>query len=177
MPAPSDARHEQGGHVRLYLIRHGKAASAELVPSDSERPLSPEGREGIERTAKRLRGLGVEWELILTSPLVRARQTAEILCGAGLAPSVEEAGELAPGGELAAWLPFLVSWRREGRGDLAAVGHLPNVALWAGSLVWGEEKERIVLKPGGIIGLELPDGGSIPGHCSLFWVASPKLVP
>ncbi len=163
--------------MRLYLIRHGKAVSAELAPSDGERPLSPEGREGIERMAKRLRSLGVEWELILTSPLVRARQTAEILCGAGLAPSVEEAAELAPACKLAAWLPFLVSWRREGRGDLAAVGHLPNVALWAGSLVWDEEKERIVLQPGGIIGLELPEGGSIPGNCSLFWVTSPRLLP
>lgn len=163
--------------MRLYLIRHGKAVSTELAPSDAERPLSPEGHEGIERTAMRLRSLGVEWELIITSPLVRARQTAEILCGAGLAPSVQEAGELGPRGDLAAWLPFLASWRRERRGDLAAVGHLPNLALWAESLVWGEEKERIVLKPGGIIGLELPEGGSIPGNCSLFWVISPKLLP
>ena len=163
--------------MRLYLIRHGKAVSAGLATSDAERPLSPEGREATERVAKRLRGLGVEWGLILTSPLVRARQTAEILRGVGLAPSVEEAGELGPGGELAAWLPFLASWRKEGRGDLAAVGHLPNLALWAESLAWGEEKERIVLKPGGILGLELPESGSIPGNCSLFWVTSPKLLP
>jgi len=163
--------------VRLYLIRHGKAVSAELAPSDAERPLSPEGREGIERVAKRLHAFGVEWGVILTSPLVRARQTAELLCEAGLAPSVEETGELGPGGELPAWLPFLASWRKQGRGDLAAVGHLPNLALWAESLVWGEERDRIVLKPGGIIGLELPEGGSIPGKCALFWVTSPKLLP
>jgi phosphohistidine phosphatase len=163
--------------VRLYLIRHGKAVSADLGVGDGERPLAPEGRMGMARVARRLNVLGVRWRLILTSPLVRARETAEILRKAGLAPSVEEVGELAPGGGFAAWLPFLAGWHAEKCGDLAVVGHLPSLALWAESLVWGEERQRFVLKAGGIIGLELPDGGPLLGTCSLFWLTSPKLLP
>lgn len=159
--------------MRLYLIRHGKAAEA---PSDRERPLSGVGRDEAVRLARRLSALGVRCELIVSSPLLRARQTAEILRGAGVAPEVEEAAELAPGGDLAAWLPFLAAWRDAGRGDLAAVGHLPALARWAEQLAFGEARGRLALRPGGVAALLLPDSGSLTGSCELFWLTSPELL-
>jgi phosphohistidine phosphatase len=163
--------------MRLYLIRHGKAVSAEVVITDSERPLVAEGRKQVMRLAQRLHGLSIRWRLIQTSPFVRARETAAILREAGLAPTVEAAAELSPAGELTDWLPFLTTWRDAKRGDLAIVGHFPNLAHWAESLAYGEARGRLVLKAGGVIALEVPQSGALLGSCELFWLSSPALLP
>jgi phosphohistidine phosphatase len=163
--------------MRLYLIRHGKAVSAEIVIADSERPLVAEGRKQVMRLAQRLQGLSIRWALIQTSPFVRARETTAILREAGLAPQAEAAAELAPAGELTDWLPFLTAWRDTKRGDLAAVGHFPNLAHWAESLAFGEAHGRLVLKAGGVIALEVPQSGALLGNCQLFWLSSPALLP
>jgi phosphohistidine phosphatase len=163
--------------MRLYLIRHGKAVTAEVVMTDSERPLVAEGRKQIMRLAQRLQALSIRWKLIQTSPFVRARETAVILREAGLAPKAEPAAELAPAGELTAWLPFLTQWRDAKSGDLAAVGHFPNLAHWAESLAFGEARGRLVLKAAGVIALEVPQSGALLGNCELFWLSSPALLP
>ena len=89
---------------------------------------------------------------------------------------VEEAPELAPGGDLATWLPFLVAWRDARRGDIAAVGHLPGLVQWAEQLTFGEVRGRLTLRPGGIVALALPEGGGLLGACELFWLTSPSLL-
>lgn len=163
--------------MRLYFIRHGKAVSAEVVMADSERPLVAEGRKQVMRLAQRLHALSIRWRLIQTSPFVRARETAAILREAGLAPTAEAAAELAPAGELTDWLPFLTTWRDANRGDLAVVGHFPNLAHWAESLAYGEARGRLVLKAGGVIALEVPQSRALLGNCELFWLSSPALLP
>ena len=162
--------------MRLYFIRHGKAVSAESALADGDRPLSGEGRRQILHLSGRMHRLGVHWGLIVTSPLARARETAEMLQGAGLAPRVEASAVLAPAGELPSWLPFLAKWRDSRRGDLAAVGHFPNLSVWAGSLVWGDARDRLVFKPAGVIGLEVPESGTLLGNCQLFWLTSPAFL-
>jgi len=163
--------------MRLYLIRHGKSVSGEVVMMDGERPLVVEGRKQVMRLAQRLQGLAIRWRLIQTSPYLRARETATILREAGLAPKVEPAPELSPAGELTDWLPFLTAWRDAKSGDLAVVGHFPNLAHWAESLAFGQARGRLVLKPAGVLGLELPDSGAMLGNCQLFWLSSPALLP
>ena len=163
--------------MRLYLIRHGKPVTAEIVMTDSERPLVAEGRKQVMRLAQRLQALSIRWKLIQTSPFVRARETAAILREAGLAPKAEPAAELAPAGELTEWLPFLTQWRDAKNGDLAAVGHFPNLAHWAESLAFGEARGRVVLKAAGVIALEVPQSGALLGNCELFWLSSPALLP
>ncbi len=163
--------------MRLFLIRHGKAVSAEIVIADSERPLVAEGRKQVMRLAQRLQGLSIRCTLIQTSPFARARETAAILREAGLARQAEVVMELAPAGELTDWLPSLTAWRDAKRGDLAAVGHFPNLAHWAESLAFGEAHGRLVLKAGGVIGLEVPQSGALLGNCELFWLSSPALLP
>ena len=163
--------------MRLYLIRHGKAITAEIVMTDSERPLVAEGRKQVMRLAQRLQALSIRWKLIQTSPFVRARETAAILREAGLAPKAEPVAELAPAGELTDWLPFLTQWRDAKSGDLAAVGHFPNLAHWAESLAFGEARGRVVLKAAGVIALEVPQSGALLGNCELFWLSSPALLP
>lgn len=163
--------------MRLYLIRHGKPVTAEIVMTDSERPLVAEGRKQVMRLAQRLQALSIRWKLIQTSPFVRARETAAILREAGLAPKAEAVAELAPAGELTDWLPVLTQWRDAKSGDLAVVGHFPNLAHWAESLAFGEARGRLVLKAAGVIALEVPQSGALLGNCELFWLSSPALLP
>src|SRR5262245_2985211 len=67
--------------MNLYLMRHGIAVTADQpgVESDGERALTPKGIKRMRRAVRGLRRLGISFDAILTSPLVRARQTAEIV--------------------------------------------------------------------------------------------------
>jgi phosphohistidine phosphatase len=161
--------------MELYLIRHGIAVERSAGIPEIERMLTPFGRHKTEKVAKRLDELGVRFDLMVTSPLVRARQTAEILLAQKLSSQLEESPHLAPDGEITDWL---VNWLepRQFAADtiLAIVGHEPNLSNWADMLVWGEIKEGIVLRKAGIIGLTLPETGSKIGHSQIFWLTSPK---
>src|SRR5216683_2320278 len=88
------------GPYELYLIRHGLAEErGEAWPDDSKRPLTEEGMSRLRKQARGLARLGVMLDVVLTSPLVRARQTAEIVA-AGLdpRPSLATIESLAPDG-------------------------------------------------------------------------------
>jgi phosphohistidine phosphatase len=65
--------------VRIYLVRHGDAVPEEEAGSDRDRWLSPRGREAARVLGKLLRGQAIEPDAILSSPLPRAVQTAELL--------------------------------------------------------------------------------------------------
>jgi phosphohistidine phosphatase len=64
----------------LILLRHGQAEPAEIDAPDADRPLSARGKEEAHRTALSLQSAGLVPELILLSPALRARETAELLC-------------------------------------------------------------------------------------------------
>jgi phosphohistidine phosphatase len=112
----------------LLLLRHGIAEERAEGLEDAQRCLTPEGRE---RTMAQLQGLvdlELNCDLVLSSPLVRARQTAELAVQAGLAPELELAAALAP---LADPLPLLERWLgavspRPAWRRLALVGHEPD---------------------------------------------------
>ena len=85
--------------MNLYLMRHGIAVAAgdPSITQDSQRPLTNKGIKRIRRAARGLRRLGIDFDIILTSPILRARQTADIVAatlGLGVAP--EEISGLAP---------------------------------------------------------------------------------
>lgn len=156
----------------LYLIRHGLAGQHGDYENDWERPLTEEGKHKTRQVAKRLSELGAKFDLILTSPLVRAKQTAEILQEAGLSKHLEEAAYLAPGGSIQAWLDWLEDWTSEK--PLALVGHEPDLTTWAETLVWGNAQGRLILKKAGVIGLTLPLSGSPIAQGQLFWLTPPR---
>jgi phosphohistidine phosphatase len=165
--------------VELYSIRHGLAVDRKVGIEDAERPLTEEGHRKTEKVAKRLQQLGIQFDLIQTSPLVRARQTAEILRFCGLSSQIEESVYLAPDGnsdvraKLRNWLE---QWKRADDGfKLAIVGHQPDLGQWAEILVWGDTRAGIILKKAGIIGLKLPSSMSV-GCSQLFWLTSPKFL-
>ena len=162
---------------QIYLIRHGIAVDRTAQKQDFERSLTPQGKQRTLQVAQRLQALGVRFDLILTSPLRRACQTAEILAAQGLSSSFKEVPELSPQGSLSRWLIWLETWRASAdHQTLALVGHQPALGQWAEVLIWGEANRSLVLKKAGIIGITLPEAGPPVGHSQLFWLTQPKLL-
>ncbi|MBD1862498.1 MULTISPECIES: phosphohistidine phosphatase SixA [Trichocoleus] len=161
----------------LYIIRHGIAAERGTYTRDGERPLTEEGRRKTRQVAKRLVELKLQFDLILTSPLVRAQQTAEILQAEGLSARLEVSDYLAPDGSLEAWLAWFNKWQRSHPdAPLAIVGHQPDLGNWAETLVWGQARDGLVLKKAGVIGLTIPGLGQAIANSSLFWLSPPKFL-
>ncbi|MCL6752555.1 phosphohistidine phosphatase SixA [Nostoc sp. CCCryo 231-06] len=163
--------------MELYLIRHGIAEDKGLDIKDEERSLTKEGRQKSEKVAQKLVKLGLSFDLILTSPLVRARQTAEILIAEKLSSQLEESSHLAPDGQISSWLKDWLEPRNYSQNtQLALVGHEPDLTNWAEILLWGEVKESLVLKKAGMIGIKLPETGSPLGRSQMFWLTPPKYL-
>lgn len=162
--------------IQLYMVRHGLAGERGSYPNDDERPLTEEGIRRTRRVAKRLHELNIRFDLILTSPLARARQTAEILQTYKLGRQLEESQPLAPGGDLSVWLSWLQQWRQTGGDCLAIVGHEPDLGEWAEKLVWGEAHQHLIVKKAGVIGLLLPEAESPIGRSQLFWFTPPRFL-
>lgn len=162
--------------MELYLIRHGIAAERETYASDEERPLTSKGRRKTGKVAKQLHERGIRFDLILTSPLRRAKETAAILQEVGLGTQVDEFASLAPDGDIHAWVSWLGERWTNAVDDrcLALVGHQPDLGNWAETLVWGDAQEKLVLKKAGIIGLNIPETKSPLGQSELFLLTSPK---
>ncbi|NCO69226.1 MAG: phosphohistidine phosphatase SixA [Acidobacteria bacterium] len=163
--------------MRLYLIRHGKAGSASPSGRDADRGLTGHGREQCRRLAHTFRALEIHCKTVFTSPLRRARASAEILVASGVAPFLEELDELAPGGPLDSLLTHVTQWRDDRFGDIALVGHVPDLVTCAERLVWGEGRGRLHLPTAGVISIELSTDGRIIGGSLLFWLTSPTLLP
>ncbi len=160
----------------LYLIRHGIAVDRELYKNDIDRPLTAQGDRKTRKIAQRLKQLGVKFDLILYSPLVRARQTAEILQSKGLSSYLKEFAALSPAGEIQQWLDWYNHPSNAENNSIALVGHQPDLGHWAEILVWGEAREVLVLKKAGVIGITLPETGSLVGNSQLFWLTPPKFL-
>ncbi|MDJ0577361.1 MAG: phosphohistidine phosphatase SixA [Xenococcaceae cyanobacterium MO_234.B1] len=169
--------------MEIYLIRHGIAAERGTYTNDRERPLVAKGINKTQKVAEKLQSIGIEFDLILSSPLVRAFQTAEILLKAGLSSTLDTFTPLEPGGNIKDWLQWLQEMRSRsaafGRSQnslnqLAFVGHQPDLGNWAEMLVWGSIRNQVIVKKAGIVGLRLPDSKEIVGHSELFLLTSPK---
>src|SRR5437867_5348215 len=122
------------GPYELYLIRHGVAeARGDAWPDDAKRPLTEEGMSRMHRAVRGLARFGVSIDLILTSPLVRARQTAEIVA-AGLEPrpTALNVDALTPAGTFTSLAGELDKHARRTR--IALGGHVPNIGETAARL-------------------------------------------
>ncbi len=160
--------------MELYFIRHGIAEDTSEYEDDRMRPLTDKGRIKTEKVAQRLVQLEIKFDLILTSPLIRAKQTAKILHRAGLSSILEESHHLAPEGSLQNWLK---SHYPASIQTIALVGHQPNLANWAEQLIWGSPQDKLILKKAGIIGVELPSiEETLLNKGELFLLVSPKWI-
>lgn len=165
----------------LYLIRHGIAAepdpvAVDKIASDEQRSLTKLGRKKVAQVADRLVNLEVKFDLIITSPLVRARQTAEILLDKQLSSQLEVSQQLKPHSNLPAWLGEWAARSIDPGANLALVGHEPNLSHWAELFVFGKVCDRLILKKGGIIGLKFDEDRIAIGTARLCCLLSPKYL-
>jgi phosphohistidine phosphatase len=159
--------------VALYLVRHAIAAErGPKWPDDAKRPLTHKGAARMRQVVRGLRALGVEVDLVLTSPLVRARQTAEILVdGLGSAPRLEVTAALAPDEVPAAVAAVL--GRHASASRIALVGHEPAIGALAAWLIGA--REPVLFKKGGVCRIDVPT--LPPGrNGQLVWHAAPKML-
>lgn len=137
--------------MELLVIRHGAAMDkdefAKTGKSDDLRPLTAEGIGEMKQVAQGLREQVKKLDLLATSPLVRAVQTAEIVAEAYGVPVSETTTSLSPDAELQEfedWCADLGEVKR-----LAVVGHEPHLTTLVTWLLTGEAESRIDLKKGG----------------------------
>ena len=162
--------------TNLYFIRHGIAVDRGIYNNDEDRPLTPEGDRKTRKVAQKFDRLGIKFDRILSSPLVRARQTAEILHQQGLSSAVEEFNALSPSGDIQDWLSWYNQNVSAKNKTIALVGHQPDLGNWAEILVWGESREKLIVKKAGIIGITLPENAIVVGNSELFWLSPPKFL-
>ena len=159
--------------LELYLIRHGLAAErGKEWPDDSKRPLTPDGIARLRRSARGLDALGVTFDQIVASPLVRTRQTADVLAEELKGkPPIVASDALAPAGSSAAVMQELARHVRHAR--VALVGHEPNLGELAAQLIGA--RTPLEFKKGGICRIDfdiLPPKGT----GALRWFATPKML-
>jgi phosphohistidine phosphatase len=157
----------------LYLIRHGVAAvRGENYPDDTKRPLTNEGVQKLRKESKALVALDITFDVILTSPLVRTRQTAEVVAAAFRnPPPIVNMASLAPGGTHNAIIEELSKQHR--RHHIAIVGHEPGIGEFAGRLIG--LRRPLEFKKGAICRIDvsaLPPAG--PGQ--LRWFLTPRIL-
>jgi phosphohistidine phosphatase len=162
--------------TEVYFIRHGIAAQRGTYLNDDERPLVAKGVHKTQQVAARLHDLGLRFDTMLASPLLRSPQTASILQAAGLTAEVEAFEALAPDGPLETWLNWLAPWQQAGHQRLALIGHEPDLSQWAQTLVHGQIQNRWVLKKAGIIGLSLPEANDAIGNSQIFALIPPRFL-
>jgi len=156
--------------VRLFFLRHGLADRAEWDGDDFERPLTEKGKSRMGREAATLAKLDLGIDLILTSPLTRARQTAEIVAKRlDLSNRLQIDERLSPGFGVSALGKIL-----ETHGDRQAillVGHEPDFSETIGELVGGAS---IVCKKGALARVDVDEVRPLRGH--LVWLIPPAVL-
>jgi phosphohistidine phosphatase len=155
--------------MKLYLLRH--ATASDVAPSDAERKLTREG-EGEARTAGlALAELGVKPSRILTSPLVRARQTAEIAARAlKFRGDIELLDELTNGTSTPALLKVLPS--HSPQEEILLVGHMPSLSDHLAALIGSKSPQGLPLGKGSVACVDVEE--MRPGRGQLRWLMRQK---
>jgi phosphohistidine phosphatase len=155
----------------LFIVRHAIAEDVAPDGADGSRRLTRRGRRRFARLVRRLARGGMAVDVIATSPLVRTRETAEILADGLLQrPRVEIVEPLAPGAD---W-QRLVEWTvARGGASVAWVGHAPCVGRLVAASI-GDGTAAVRMEKGAVASIALPDGLGHPGE--LEWLVVPELL-
>ena len=160
----------------LYLLRHGIAVESGTpgYENDSERPLVPKGERRLRSVAAAMEKLELSFDLILSSPFLRARQTAEIVAGElPLKKRIEFFEGLVPGGNPKALIHALHELKPAPE-NVLLVGHEPYLSRLISLLVsGGADAAAVEMKKGGLCKLEA--GELRLGQCArLAWLLTPS---
>ena len=153
--------------MRLYFLRHGLADRSAWSGDDYLRPLTPEGHERMEREGRSMKNLRVEVDVLLSSPLTRALQTAEIAAKhLGVEVTVDE--RLGFGFGRQAIRDVIAE--HKGAQAIMFVGHEPDFSSAVSSLTGGD----VVCKKGSLARIDLYDTSAPAGE--LVWLLQPRVL-
>ena len=157
--------------IKLYFVRHGQAGSREeWQGDDSQRPVTAQGKKRMQRAGAVMRKLDLPLDVIVSSPLTRAAQTAEILAKAwesAVRVSIDE--RLGPGFG-PKQLKVIMAEHREARGVML-VGHEPDFSETISQVTGGG---RLVMKKGALAYVEMDEPALL--HGTLVWLIPPKML-
>jgi phosphohistidine phosphatase len=168
-PAKRHPRYE------LYIVRHGKAMARGEggITDDAKRPLVPEGKKELQKIARGLVRLGIKVDWIVSSPLLRAVETAETLVPLlGLDLPMEVTDSLSPGTSPDALLGFLA--KHPNRRRTLVVGHEPGLTELAARLIGTGAAPSLGFKKGGCCLIEFEEFP--PRQGKLVWWATPRIL-
>ncbi len=161
----------------LYILRHAIAEerSGKTSGGDSQRRLTPEGAKKMRRIAAGMKAAGMSFDLILSSPFWRAKETAEIVAALfRLEKKLQFSPELVPDGNPAQLIGELKKTYR-GKKNILLVGHEPHLSRLISLLISGDTGVPIQLKKGGLCKLSAEELRN--GRCAtLEWLLPPRLL-
>lgn len=157
--------------THLYVVRHAWAEDTGPAGDDFSRPLTKKGRKRFEKFIAHLRDGGMQVDRIASSPLVRTRETAEIMAQVfEVASGVDLVDALAPGAD---WQAILERTIHYDASRVAWVGHAPCVGRLV-ALMIGDGSAAIRMQKGSVASLRLEDGPGHPGE--LEWLVNAGVV-
>jgi phosphohistidine phosphatase len=156
--------------LKLFFIRHGVADRSAWDGDDFDRPLTQEGREKMDKTARRLREIGFRPDIILSSPLARAVETAQIVADVlGRRDRVVVDKRVDPEFDISRLRSILSEHSKTE--EIALVGHEPGFSTVVGALIGGG---LVVCKKGSVarVDMETPESN----HGELLWLLQPNTL-
>jgi phosphohistidine phosphatase len=162
--------------MNIFILRHGIAVEPRTpgFENDADRPLIPKGERRLRSAAAAMKRLELSFDLILSSPFLRAKQTSEIVAGElKLKKRLGFSDELAPGGSSKALIHALNELKPAPE-NVLLVGHEPYLSRLISLLVsGGADAEAIEMKKGGLCKLEA--AALRHGQCArLAWLLTPS---
>ena len=160
--------------MEIILIRHAKAENrdANSWPDDDLRPLTAEGRAEQRAATKAMKAMGIKFDFLVTSPLLRARETTDIVAkGYRWTEAPQVAEELGHGYGVSAVVKLLAKFPPDA--TVAMVGHEPDLSDLTGALVTKDGRLNIAVKKSGVVGIEF-DGPADAGKGTLLFHLKPS---
>jgi len=159
--------------MEIYLLRHAIAEERSASGRDADRQLTEEGRQKLRKVMKRAAGAGVEPSLILSSPLIRAVQTAEIA-----AEFLKYAGKIVKVDSLTPDSSPREVWEeirtRKDEPAILLAGHEPLYSATTAYLL-GSTRSMVDFRKAGLVRIDVQGFGATPGGI-LQWMLTPKLA-
>ena len=161
--------------MQVFIVRHGKAdALPGEYPDDSLRPLTEAGKEEMYQFALIWKKMGIVFDKLVSSPLVRARQTAEMIAKAyGWKNKIAEEDALGYDYSVGNVLSMLNKFH--GKKEIALVGHNPDLCELASALLSGSNAAGVDFKKSAIMGINFM-GAPYPGSGYLKFYLPPKIL-
>lgn len=161
--------------MKLYLVRHATATDrfGGTVQRDEDRYLTDGGRQEAEQVAQAMKKFGAKPDTFITSPLVRARQTAEIFAEvAGHKGGLDFSDAMAPGGTFSDLYKQIAGHKKAS--EICLFGHQPDMTRLAQALLWSSELD-MPFKKAGVCRIDVFDlPPTRPG--TLKWFITPKIA-